>query len=336
MCGDDLEYKLICKFYREVLCLCTYSHEVGRNTIVELDINHLAGGILLNSSKWIWRITASVSVIATIVLLVGFIYAIQDINSPQAAPASGTPLAPAENKGDTAVNTPESTPEKGVDDKVLPPLPEQLKITAIGDSLAKGTGDNTGSGFVRRSIQILNDNGRQSELLNNLAINGMTTKALLPKLEEKGIQYALQQANLILLSIGGNDLFQGSDLMKNAQTSEGDLDPDQLMKAVPQATKNLKQILEKIRAINPEARVVFVGLYNPFADLEELLVPGNIAVSNWNHAAQQIVNMDPNMIMVPTFDLFQGKLDVYLSSDHFHPNGEGYQAIAERIAQSIL
>lgn len=286
----------------------------------------------MNSSKWIWRITASVSVIVTIVLIIGFIYAIQDINSPQAAPSS----APAADKEGAAVNAPESTPDQNTQAKELPPLPEKLKITAIGDSLAKGTGDNTGSGFVRRSIQKLNDSGRKSELLNNLAVNGLTTEALLPKLEEKGIRYALQQADLILLSIGGNDLFQGSGLMENAQAGETELDPKQLMKALPQATERLKQILENIRVINPDARVVYVGLYHPFADLKELLLPGNIAVSTWNHAAQQMVNNDSNMTMVPTFDLFQGKLDVYLSSDHFHPNSSGYQAIAERIAQGIL
>lgn len=286
----------------------------------------------MNSSKWIWRITASVSVIVTIVLMIGFIYAFQDINSPQSASTSVPQSEPTENKEGESVNT----PEQGNESKELSPLPDELKIVAIGDSLAKGTGDSTGSGFVRRSIQLLNDGGRKSELLNNLAINGMTTEALLPKLEEKGVQYALQQADLILLSIGGNDLFQGSGIMQSVEAGIGELDPKQLMQAVPQATQRLKQILEQIRVINPDARVIYVGLYHPFADLKELLLPGNIAVSTWNHAAQQVVNSDSNMVMVPTFDLFQGKLDVYLSSDHFHPNGKGYEVIAERIVQGIL
>lgn len=50
----------------------------------------------------------------------------------------------------------------------------------------------------------------------------------------------------------------------------------------------------------------------------------------------EIVNRDPNMTLVPTFDLFQHKLGEYLSSDHFHPNGAGYQAIADRIVQGML
>lgn len=289
----------------------------------------------MNSSKWIWRITASVSVIVTIVLIVGFMYAFQDINSPQSASTSSQPK-PSENQGESVTTPQQDEKRREQASRELPPLPDELKITAIGDSLAKGTGDNTGSGFVRRSIQILNDGGRKSELLNNLAINGLTTEALLPKLEEKGVQYALQQADLILLSIGGNDLFQGSGIIESAKSGLEELDPKQLMQAVPQATQRLKEILKQLRIINPDARVIYVGLYHPFGDLKELLLPGNVAVSTWNYAAQQVVNSDPNMMMVPTFDLFQGKLDVYLSSDHFHPNGEGYEAIAKRIAQGIL
>ncbi|MNJ00389.1 hypothetical protein D3C73_1597010 [compost metagenome] len=40
-------------------------------------------------------------------------------------------------------------------------------------------------------------------------------------------------------------------------------------------------------------------------------------------------------LVVPTFDLFTLQAGRYLSGDHFHPNGTGYQAIAERIVQRI-
>jgi lysophospholipase L1-like esterase len=38
--------------------------------------------------------------------------------------------------------------------------------------------------------------------------------------------------------------------------------------------------------------------------------------------------------VIPTFDLFQGRPD-RLASDRFHPNREGYRAIADRVIQTL-
>ncbi|QCT02640.1 lipolytic protein G-D-S-L family [Paenibacillus algicola] len=296
----------------------------------------------MNSSKWIWRTTAAISIAATITLLIGFIYAYQDINQPTAD--SFEPVTSEREKAEEASESSASETEEfpvgekdGEKTSVLPPLPERVKVTALGDSLAKGTGDNSGEGYVRRSITRLNEIGVQSELLNNLAINGLTTEGLLSNLKDSGMQYALEKSDLILLSIGGNDLFQNSGLTDNAQAQSGEaaLDPEQLVQEIPAATERLKQIIQSIREINPTARILYLGLYHPFGDIEELLLPGNMAVSSWNYAAQQVINEDANAMLIPTFDLFQGKLEQYLSGDHFHPNGEGYQQIADRIAQGL-
>ncbi|HEY2491588.1 MAG TPA: GDSL-type esterase/lipase family protein [Paenibacillus sp.] len=283
----------------------------------------------MNSSKWIWRIVSTVSVVATILLIIGFVYAVRDVNMPQAST-------------DIVVEKP-SQPEAVVKGNLADK--QEIRVTAIGDSLAKGTGDNTGSGFVRRSIEGLSTaTGKKVTLLNNLGINGLTTARLLPKLEEKGAQYALKQSDIILVSIGGNDLFKGSQLLsdnngesKETSTNEvqQDLTPDQLLAALPEASSYLKSILERVRKINPDAYIIYIGLYNPFGDIEELQIVGNDAVATWNNSAQTLINKYEKMTLVPTFDLFTHHLEQYLSSDHFHPNGEGYQQIADRIVQGI-
>ncbi|MGF7048012.1 lysophospholipase L1-like esterase [Paenibacillus sp. DS2015] len=285
----------------------------------------------MNSSKWIWRIVSTVSIVATILLIFGFIYAIRDVNMPQASTEAVEPSS-----------QPQAVVKGNLEDK------QEIMITAMGDSLAKGTGDNTGSGFVRRSIEGLTTiTGKKVTLLNNLGINGLTTARLLPKLEEKGTQYALKRSDIILLSIGANDLFKGSQLLPDSSgessdsvgttTNEGqaEITPEQLLAALPQASSQLKSILERLREINPDAYIIYIGLYNPFGDMKDLQIAGNDAVATWNNSAQTLINKYEKMTLVPTFDLFTHNLQLYLASDHFHPNGEGYQQIADRIVQGI-
>lgn len=289
------------------------------------------GGIGLNSSKWIWRIVSTASIVTTILLIIGFIYAVRDVNMPQAISQVAEPSS-----------QPQEIVKGNLDDK------KEIMVTVIGDSLAKGTGDNTGSGFVQRSVEGLSTaTGKKVTLLNNLGINGLTTARLLPKLEEKGTQYALKQSDIILLSIGGNDLFKGAQLVADSSgksseptgtttnEAEQEITPDQLLAALPKASNELRTILEKLRKINPDAYIIYVGLYNPFGDIKDLQIAGNDAVATWNNSAQTLINKYENMTLVPTFDLFTHNLDLYLSSDHFHPNGEGYQQIADRIVQGI-
>ncbi|MEK5464702.1 GDSL-type esterase/lipase family protein [Paenibacillus sp. FSL R7-0210] len=305
----------------------------------------------MKDSKWTWRTVSLVSILATLLLITGFVYAVGDILNP---------------KGEQFLSSlPQETaaPTAAADD--------EYKILALGDSLAKGTGDNSGQGFVKRTVDALSANGGKAELLGNMGINGLTTAALQSKLQEEGVQYALRQANVILISIGGNDLFRGSDILgtggssgqvaASAKPSEqavpqsteapannkvegttpvptasaGDLTPESLLSALPGAAKRLGSILDTVAEVNPQAQVYYIGLYNPFGDIEGLLIPGNQAVTAWNNAAMDMINKHQNMTLVPTFDLFDRHLAKYLSNDHFHPNGDGYQRMSERIVQAV-
>ncbi|WP_084146917.1 GDSL-type esterase/lipase family protein [Paenibacillus wynnii] len=280
----------------------------------------------MNDSKWTWRFVCLISIAATLIFIVGFGYAVKDIVYPQ---------------GDAPLT---SLPQKtGAPDEEVTGI---LKVVAIGDSLAKGTGDNTGSGFVKRAVEGMSEGDQEVNLLGNLGINGLTTLGLQSELNEEGVKYTLRQANTILVSIGGNDLFRGAGIVQsNRNTSPpssdeppaptDELTSKELLAALPEASKRLEEALRKIAEINPEARIYFLGLYNPFGDIPELRVPGNQAVTAWNNAAMDIINTHNNMTLVPTFDLFHNHLGKYLSTDHFHPNGDGYQRIADRIIQAV-
>ncbi|GJM81180.1 lipase/acylhydrolase [Paenibacillus sp. HMSSN-139] len=265
----------------------------------------------MNRTSRIWRWAGMASAASTILLLAGFVYAVSDIANPSAA---------ARNQA------------------VSPPRTEQAAkagawdVTSIGDSLAKGTGDDTGSGFARRTVDLLNKEGATSKLVNNLGINGLTTEELLPMLEDPGVKYALQQAGIILLSIGGNDLFNGTEALTLGEQVPTQAEIDA---AIDKSSANFGQVVAQIKKINVQALLVYVGLYNPFSDLEGMREIGNDAVARWNAMAMKALGEYEGTLVVPTYDLFTNNSARYLSSDHFHPNGDGYQAIAERMAQGI-
>ncbi|UQZ32334.1 lysophospholipase [Paenibacillus sp. PK3_47] len=267
----------------------------------------------MNDSRWTWRSVSLISIAATVILIAGFVYAVNDILHP---------------KGEALLTSlPQETAAPAAE------VVDEYRILALGDSLAKGTGDNSGNGFVRRTVEGLSADGLKAALLGNMGINGQTTAGLLSSLKEEGVQYAVRQANIILLSIGGNDLFQDSGITGTPDDEE--LTPQSLLAALPEASKRLGDILQYITELNPQAQIYYVGLYNPFGDVPDLLVPGNQAVTLWNNAAMDIMNTHSNMTLVPTFDLFNRHLDKYLSGDHFHPNEEGYQRMGERIVQAV-
>lgn len=270
----------------------------------------------MKSTARIWIITGLLSGLATILLLVGFVYGVKDILYPAATSASE----------DKSTASPPNMAEQ------QQPLQNHLDVTAIGDSLAKGTGDDKGLGFAGRTVQTLTEQKIESQLRNNLGINGLKTAGLLEMLEEKGVKHALQQSNVILLSIGGNDLFQGAQALQNG----GQLPTwNDLEKAIKEAGENFKKIVKKLNEINPDAQLVYVSLYNPFTDLKDMKGIGNRAVSSWNLLTSEVLSSYEHTLVVPTFDLYVNNGGRYLSSDHFHPNQDGYQIIAERIAQSI-
>jgi len=205
------------------------------------------------------------------------------------------------------------------------PSPRDLvKPIILGDSLARGTGDETGLGIPGRLDAELRRRGVRARRTYNIAVNGARTKDLLGVLDRENVRALLRDSSVIIVSIGGNDLWGGTD-WRNAAP------PD------PTATMNdvlarIEAVIEKIRAVNPRARIFFIGLYNPFAKTP---LGGQLTslVNRWNAQLLEHFGQDPEFTLVQTADLFSHH--DRLSLDRFHPGGEGYALIARRIAEGI-
>jgi lysophospholipase L1-like esterase len=200
----------------------------------------------------------------------------------------------------------------------------QVSVLVLGDSLAKGTGDSTGLGFGGRLERDLKQRNRAVAPTVNLAVNGARTGDLMQQLQSRNVLTLVAQANVIVISIGGNDLWGGSDFRNAAPR-----DPEGEMARV---LDHIESIYTTVRGANPNARIFLIGLYNPFiaTPLGKQLDP---FVKRWNSKLLERFAQDPNFTVVQTYDIFSH--EDRLSFDRFHPGDEGYALIASRIAESM-
>ena len=202
-----------------------------------------------------------------------------------------------------------------------------LQIVSLGDSLTRGVGDKEGIGYVGRMKEDLQKDYKQKVALTNLAVSGAKMPDLLKQIESSGAQYSIKQADVIVLTIGGNDLFPGWE-------SLGKIDLETYRPDTETFQSEAKKIIEEIRKVNTDSPIFWLGLYNPFEDVEDLKGSSNIVV-DWNASLEKLALNDKNVYIIPTFDLFQNRGKDLLYSDHFHPNEVGYTYMAERLVQNV-
>ncbi|WP_423410269.1 SGNH/GDSL hydrolase family protein [Heyndrickxia sp. MSNUG] len=200
-------------------------------------------------------------------------------------------------------------------------------VVALGDSLTRGTGDESGKGYIGYLVDELEEKSKEKIMIHNYGVKGYRSAQLLNQVKQAEIQRQIKNADYILITIGGNDLFQSGQTFMN-------LDAKKIAQLRQGYIKNLEAVLKELRSINKEAVIFQIGLYNPFIDLNDAEATTKI-VREWNFETSKLLDMDQKTIFVPTFDLFQISVNDYLYTDKFHPNAEGYRLIAERVASLI-
>lgn len=251
-----------------------------------------------------WNLILLLSIVSTVTLIIGFGYALS---------ISSAPPKEISNTETEKLKTEELDQN-------------YYNILVLGDSLAKGTGDEKGRGFSGYFSDYWKTKVSKEIIINNLAINGDVSSGLLNVIEEPQTLSYINGSDIIFISIGGNEIsrLKSVDTISSA-TKIKDIQDSYL--------NNLKSAFKIIRTNNPSSMVIFIGLYNPFG---KDLTPDKLTILNeWNFQSQQLVSLDSNALFIPTYDLFKYNTQDYLAADNFHPNSTGYEAISNRIVEAL-
>ncbi|MDR3602933.1 MAG: GDSL-type esterase/lipase family protein [Desulfosporosinus sp.] len=260
--------------------------------------------------KSIWYSILTIACVGFIVLSLGFYQAISVTTAVNPQPLAKAPLT--------------QTPE--ISSKLSSQTTNFFKMLILGDSIAKGTGDEKNKGFSGYLPEYFKNYTSKEILIDNAGIDGLESIGLLEQLQSHKLDKTIADSNFILVSIGGNDVKSILSLNDLAKEEQFTVRQDSYQ-------SNLKQTLQVLRTINPNAIIIFLGLYNPY---EKVTSPEDTSLLNtWNYNTQQLVEDDGKGIFIPTYDLLKYNLGKYIAQDGLHPNSAGYQALSNRISQAV-
>ncbi|WP_251427513.1 SGNH/GDSL hydrolase family protein [Mesobacillus maritimus] len=202
---------------------------------------------------------------------------------------------------------------------------KELKIVAIGDSLTQGVGDETESGGYVGILNHTFEDNHVNVSIENYGKRGNRTDQLLKRLEQQEIEASIRKADVVLITIGSNDI------MKVVKNNFMNLTLEPFEEERVEYRKRLRAIFDKINEINSNTQIYLVGFYNPFeghfGEIEEL----GMIMTNWNDTGKSVTEEYENVEYIPVADLFVHSTQDLLAEDYFHPNTRGYKLMAQRV-----
>ncbi|MGN1280036.1 MAG: SGNH/GDSL hydrolase family protein [Limosilactobacillus sp.] len=252
---------------------------------------------------------------------------------------------------------------------------KHVKLVALGDSLTHGQGDETNNGgYVGIIKQKIEHRYHKTAVTTvNYGVSGDRSDQILARLNsQKKLRQDLRQADVITMTVGGNDLMQ--KLEADAMDS-----PAQIKSDVKAASSTYRQKLHRlftaVRKQNPHAPIFVMSIYNPFYTYFPNVTTISDAVGYWNKTTRQVMGQYSRMYFVDIDHLMSygqyrtkaerqqlvtaenksnhGKvnqtrvikvmddkdknLNRYISTDdNFHPNHTGYEHIAQQLFKAMV
>ena len=204
---------------------------------------------------------------------------------------------------------------------------EGLHYVVLGDSIAAGSGlRNPGEANYGRIVA--NTNGYTYQ---NFGLNGQRTSGLLSQLDRGDVADAVRRADIISISIGGNDFFtQNSPGLFFEVTFQYF---GRVNSIASDMRRNFAGIMEKIRGYNPDATILMQTLYNPTIYPFRFVVAE--ATGRVNSMIYDYLNDHPGAYHIVDVAGAFGADPTYICIDTIHPNAKGNEKIAKVILQKL-
>lgn len=198
------------------------------------------------------------------------------------------------------------------------------RYAAIGDSLTVGTGALLGTGFVLLYRRMIEMNVRTFVSVDNMGVNGLTSEELLHMVSNYArVRQAVREADVITMTIGGNDL------IRTFKASGGIPGAERMTQVLGETRNNVSQIMKQIRQLKRGHRYMIrtVGLYNPY--------PRSAEAAYWVKQYNSFLNGVGSGYYgcAQVYDQFEGRERDLLFWDRVHPNSRGYRVIADQLGR---
>jgi lysophospholipase L1-like esterase len=199
------------------------------------------------------------------------------------------------------------------------------RVLVLGDSVAHGAGDETGVGIAGYLCEEIRHQTASPLIPTNLGLNGARTATVAALLKRQDARAKVAAADLIVISIGGNDLYGDSAAQILSR----------LLPSVQRLRTNLAvaRLVESVQKMNPAARIYMLGLYNPYPKSSHASWL-DTQVNLWDGNLIRRLAGKNRVTVLRIADLL-ARPDRISPVDHFHPGSRGYRAIARRIAETL-
>lgn len=243
------------------------------------------------------------------------------LGTGSATPGPASATSPAATPSGTPAATSSGTPS------------DPIEVVGLGDSVMAGT--NCGcDGIAAEFADALAARDSVTAKAVNLGVAGYVTGDVLDDLQNDApTRRAVSQADVVLVIIGANDMYDALDSWKSGGCGRSCYTP-----VVAAMQTRLKGILAEIATLEGSRQytVLVDGYWNIFTDGQVALHQGGWSQLSWSRAVTSAVNDAIQDAASEASDTFVGLRPVFtnvpdplLASDGDHPNAAGVRAIVK-------